>query len=70
MPLRYSLLRVDLRNRLFRVEYFDYGTVIRRFLGGRGLGAYLALKEIPKGIDPLGPENKLYMLTGPLTGVV
>jgi aldehyde:ferredoxin oxidoreductase len=70
MPPRYSLLRVDLRNRSFRVEYFDYSTVIRRFLGGRGLGAYLALKEIPKGIDPLGPENKLYMLTGPLTGVV
>jgi len=29
----------------------------RDFLGGRGFGAYFLYKEVPKGADPLGPEN-------------
>jgi aldehyde:ferredoxin oxidoreductase len=51
----------------FREERIDEKT-LRRFLGGRGLGAYLALKEIPRNANPLGPENKLYVLSGPVTG--
>jgi len=65
----YLLLRVDLTKQKYHVERLNYDRLIRRFLGGRGLGAYLALKEIPKGIDPLSPENKLFILTGPLTAV-
>ncbi|ABM80848.1 aldehyde ferredoxin oxidoreductase family protein [Hyperthermus butylicus] len=65
--MEFKLLRINLWTQKVREEKIDERT-LRRFLGGRGLGAYLALKEIPKGADPLGPENKLYILTGPLTG--
>ncbi len=37
-------------------------------LGGRALAALLLYREVPAGIDPLGPENKLILSTGPLTG--
>ena len=38
------------------------------FIGGRGLGAKYLFDEVPAGVDPLGEENKLYFLTGPLAG--
>jgi aldehyde:ferredoxin oxidoreductase len=38
------------------------------FLGGRGLGAEILFRELPRGIDPLSPQNKLIFATGPLTG--
>ncbi|ABU82211.1 aldehyde ferredoxin oxidoreductase family protein [Ignicoccus hospitalis] len=63
----FKLLRVNLSSQKVREERVDEKT-LRRFLGGRGLGAYLALKEIPKGADPLGPENKLFIMSGPVTG--
>jgi aldehyde:ferredoxin oxidoreductase len=37
------------------------------FLGGRGLGARL-LWDLPPGVDPLGPDNPLMFLPGPLSG--
>ena len=37
------------------------------FIGGTGLGVRLAYDEIPPECDPLGPENKLIVATGPLT---
>jgi len=50
---------------------FDYlpEEVLRQWIGGRGLGAYLMLKEVDPKVDPLGPENKAFVLTGPVTGV-
>ncbi|GAB6147502.1 aldehyde ferredoxin oxidoreductase family protein [Stetteria hydrogenophila] len=68
MSFTYRLLRVDLSRGETWVDEIP-GDVLRRFIGGRGLGAYLAMKEIPKGADPFGPENVVYILTGPLTGV-
>ncbi len=65
--MEFLLLRINLWNQKTRVEKIPEKT-LRRFLGGRGLGAYLALREIPPGADPLGPENRLYILTGPLVG--
>ncbi|NOZ89014.1 MAG: aldehyde ferredoxin oxidoreductase, partial [Crenarchaeota archaeon] len=65
--MEFRLLRIDLWRQRVRVERVPE-RVLRRFLGGRGLGAYLALREIPPNADPLGPENKLYILTGPITG--
>ena len=40
----------------------------RAFLGGRGLGAYLALRERLYEVEPLAPENLLIFAPGPLTG--
>ncbi|MEM1802089.1 MAG: aldehyde ferredoxin oxidoreductase family protein, partial [Sulfolobales archaeon] len=44
-------------------------SVLKKWIGGRGLGVYLALKEIPPKANPLGPLNKAYVMTGPLTGI-
>ena len=42
----------------------------RRFLGGNGLATWYLFNEVEKGIDPLGPENKIIYMTGPLTGTL
>jgi len=42
--------------------------VYRNYIGGYGLGAYMLFKEQKGGIDPLGPDNVLGFITGPLTG--
>ncbi len=44
--------------------------VARDYIGGRGFGAYFLFKEVPKNAEPLGPENKLIISTGPLSGLM
>jgi aldehyde:ferredoxin oxidoreductase len=44
--------------------------VARDFIGGRGFGIYFLHKEVPKGADPLGPENKLIISSGPISGMM
>ncbi len=43
--------------------------VARKFVGGRGLGAYILFNELKPNIDPLGPANKLVVATGVMTGI-
>ncbi len=40
----------------------------RKFLGGRGIDAYILYSRIKPGIDPLGPENVLSIGAGILVG--
>jgi aldehyde:ferredoxin oxidoreductase len=40
----------------------------RNFIGGTGLGARFLYENLKPGNDPLGPENILGFVTGPLTG--
>ncbi len=42
--------------------------VLRRFIGGAGLGAYLLYKHCPPGVEPLTPENPLIFVCSPLVG--
>lgn len=44
--------------------------LIRDYIGGRGFGAYLLYKEVPPKADPLGPENKLIVSSGPISGLM
>lgn len=44
--------------------------VFAGYIGARGVGAYLLLKELKPHTDPLGPENKLIFLTGPVEGTL
>ena len=62
-----SVLNVDLSTGTLEDEPLDE-TVCRRYVGGYGVGAYLLYHRLPAGVDPLGPQNVLGFLTGPLTG--
>jgi aldehyde:ferredoxin oxidoreductase len=42
--------------------------VLRRFLGGVGLAAYLMHREAPRGVDPFAPEAPLIFSLSPLVG--
>jgi aldehyde:ferredoxin oxidoreductase len=42
--------------------------VLRRFVGGVGLGTYLLHREAPTGIDPLAPDAPLIFSLSPLVG--
>ncbi len=64
------LLVVDLASGRVSAESV-HPVVYRMFVGGRGLAAYLLWRELGRRwreVDPLGPENMLLILTGPLTG--
>jgi aldehyde:ferredoxin oxidoreductase len=62
-------LRINLTKKTAKTEPTSQ-ELARRFIGGVGYGGFLLYQEIAKGIDPLGPKNKLYFVTGPVTGTV
>src|SRR5512137_1741459 len=64
-----TILRVNLTDGKISKEPTP-AQLARDFIGGRGFGIYHLFKEVPKGIDPLGPENKLIISTGPLSGML
>jgi aldehyde:ferredoxin oxidoreductase len=41
-----------------------------KFLTGAGLATHYLFREVPKGTEPLGPENELILMTGALTGTI
>jgi aldehyde:ferredoxin oxidoreductase len=61
------LLRVDLGRRSFRYEEIP-DAVLRRTLGGKGLGSHYLWQENPVGVDPLSAEARLIVAVGPATG--
>ena len=42
--------------------------ILRKFIGGSGLGAKLIFDRVDPHVDPLSPKNPLFILTGPLSG--
>ncbi len=62
-----KLLVVDLTEKSFQVEEIDPG-LARDYIGGSGLAARLLYDRIKMDTDPLGPENPLMFMTGPLVG--
>ena len=62
-----KILRVDLKEKKLWDESIDE-EFARKYIGGVGIATKLLYDEVPKGADPLGPENKLIFMTGPLTG--
>lgn len=64
----FRILRANLSAEEFKEEVIK-DDLLKLFLGGRGLGSYLALREVPRGVDPFDPSNKLYFFSGPLSGI-
>ncbi len=63
-----KILRVDLTSGSMRDENLPEEPLLRKFLGGQALATYILLNELPIDAKPYGPENKVVMMTGPITG--
>jgi aldehyde:ferredoxin oxidoreductase len=62
-----KILHIDLTCGRVRQSDLDE-QIAEKFIGGYGVGARLLYNLIPPHADPLGPENVLAIMTGPLTG--
>ncbi|MEM1718572.1 MAG: aldehyde ferredoxin oxidoreductase N-terminal domain-containing protein, partial [Thermosphaera sp.] len=62
-----KIVRVDMSSKEIKIESWGED-IARKWLGSRGLGIYLMLKEVDPRVEPLSPENKLIIAAGPLTG--
>ncbi|ELZ06389.1 aldehyde ferredoxin oxidoreductase [Natrialba chahannaoensis JCM 10990] len=62
--VRGPLCTIDVGEQTVETEPID--DVLESSIGGRALGTSLAHERIPFDADPLGPENRLYLATGPL----
>src|SRR5437870_6411252 len=63
-----KVLHVDLTTRQTRVEEIPEVTV-RKYLGGGALACHLLLRDMPAGVDPLGPDNMLVFMTSVINGL-
>lgn len=61
-----SVLRVNLTHGTCTPEALDTA-VARQFIGGAGYAAHVLFTELQPHIDPLGLDNKLLLLSGPLS---
>ncbi|MDY6796056.1 MAG: aldehyde ferredoxin oxidoreductase family protein [Actinomycetota bacterium] len=64
-----GVLRVNLTDGVISEEPLPEAEVMK-FMGGSGLATKYLFDETDGGIDPLGPDNKLIYMTGPLTGTI
>jgi aldehyde:ferredoxin oxidoreductase len=62
-----KILWVDLGKATLKDEVLDE-KLCRDFLGGYGIGVSLLYNRMKAKVDPLGPENIIGFMTGPLTG--
>jgi aldehyde:ferredoxin oxidoreductase len=69
MPYGYhgKILHVDLTKGELTVEE-PKEAFYRKYLGGSAMGMHYILRDMPKGADPLGPENVLTLMAGVTTG--
>ena len=63
-----KILRVNLSTREYHVEHLKENEVLK-LLGGRGLAAKMYYDEIGPEVKPFDSANKVFLVTGPLTGV-
>ncbi|MDO4487236.1 MAG: aldehyde ferredoxin oxidoreductase family protein [Bacillota bacterium] len=62
-----KVLRINLSDKTSSTEplRMDFA---EKYVGSKGLVIRYMYEDLKPGIDPLGPDNKLYLTTGPLTG--
>jgi aldehyde:ferredoxin oxidoreductase len=64
-----KVLRVNLTQGTCKEEPLNMEWA-QEYLGSRGLSAKYLISEIDPKVDPLSPDNKMIMATGPLTGTM
>ena len=65
--MKNQLLRINLTTNKISKEPIPE-EVYTKYIGGTGFISYYLYKEIQKKIDPLGPDNKLIIVSGPAQG--
>jgi len=63
-----KILRVDLTKE--KITHIDTRRYVPRFIGGLGVAAAIAWEEVGPEVGPFDPENRLMIMTGPLTGTL
>ena len=64
-----KILFVDLSSGAIKEETLEE-KMCRDFIGGYGIGTRILYSRQKAGADPLGPENTLGLISGPLTGTL
>jgi aldehyde:ferredoxin oxidoreductase len=64
---RGKILRINLTDQSAKIEDLP-SDIARDYIGGAGFGVKYLYDEVPAGVDPLGPDNKLIFASGPLSG--
>ncbi len=62
-----KVLRIDLTNKGAKTEPLRMDWA-EKYIGSKGLAIKYLYEELKPGIDPLSPDNKLLLMTGPMTG--
>ncbi len=65
--LQGKLLRIDLNSQSSTEEVIA-PEILKRYIGGKGLGTYLLLQNVKPGVNPLSPDNSIIFVVGPATG--
>jgi aldehyde:ferredoxin oxidoreductase len=63
------LAHIDLTRRCLEFEYLE-PSVIKTWGGGSGFASWRLYNEVGPEIDPLGPDNVVWIIGGPLTGTI
>lgn len=61
------ILRINLATKKFSFEPLNMEWA-RKYVGGKGLGARILYDELKPKADPLSPDNKIIVMTGPFQG--
>ena len=62
-------LRINLSRRSYKIEDIN-DNFIKKYIGGRGFNSRILYDEIKPKINPFGPDNKLLISIGPLSGTL
>jgi aldehyde:ferredoxin oxidoreductase len=62
------ILHIDLTEERWWTEELD-DLVYRKYLGGSALSSYFLLRELEPGVEPLGPDNLLILMTSVINGL-
>lgn len=65
--MKIQMLQINLSNRSFEIKDIPH-EIIKKYLGGRGLGAYLLYNFIPAETNPLSEHNHIIFTAGPANG--
>ena len=63
-----EILHVDLTEGRWWAEELD-DRIYRTYLGGSALSSYFLLRDLMPGVDPLGPDNLLILMTSVINGL-